>query len=320
MEEILALPMPYEGQRHNELMSRGGRLKRWLKEQPEFLSQCLLELAETWNFGSDKYEQREISQIIERITGQEQAGGLISRKVLTGSKPDLQLLRATIQKNQIRAVDFYEASPRKFGAAYTRFVHPESEWKDDDAATEVLTALYPDGGMICAGIGKYSYNIFELSKVLDRARNFEYLVPNRMLPELVDTEVLRSAANVGPLEYLVVECDFKEDNLLYRDLLRAVQADLGITPLDAGLSVICELINYQDIPLVVIVFSGGKSFHGWFRIADLPFYRVKEFMKRAVLLGSDPAMERRNQFFRMPGGLRCDGSRQCVLYFDASKV
>ena len=67
---------------------------------------------------------------------------------------------------------------------------------------------------------------------------------------------------------------------------------------------------------VMAVHSGGKSLHGWFFVQDMPETKMKKFFAYAVSLGADPQLWVRCQFVRLPDGLRENGKRQAVMYFN----
>jgi hypothetical protein len=69
-------------------------------------------------------------------------------------------------------------------------------------------------------------------------------------------------------------------------------------------------------PLTLALRSGGKSVHGWFYCQGLPEDRLRRFMDYAVSIGADPATWTKSQFVRMPDGLRDNGNRQLVLFFN----
>jgi hypothetical protein len=65
----------------------------------------------------------------------------------------------------------------------------------------------------------------------------------------------------------------------------------------------------------MVVDSGGKSLHGWFRAH--PEESVNQrFIAYASGLGADPAAKNRCQLYRMPLGKRSTGQLQCVYYFN----
>jgi hypothetical protein len=67
--------------------------------------------------------------------------------------------------------------------------------------------------------------------------------------------------------------------------------------------------------LRMVVFSGSKSLHGWYRAQDEQSDR--QFMEHAVRLGADPKTWLRSQFVRLPNGRREDATVQKVEFFDA---
>jgi hypothetical protein len=67
------------------------------------------------------------------------------------------------------------------------------------------------------------------------------------------------------------------------------------------------------------VSSGGKSFHGWFKVAGATENQLREFSRTAMRLGACPSTHNNpSQFVRIPDGLRDNGARQLVWYFRRS--
>jgi hypothetical protein len=67
--------------------------------------------------------------------------------------------------------------------------------------------------------------------------------------------------------------------------------------------------------LRMVVFSGSKSLHGWYKAQNEADDR--KFMEEAVRMGADPKTWLKSQFVRMPNGQREDGTIQRVEFFDA---
>jgi len=69
--------------------------------------------------------------------------------------------------------------------------------------------------------------------------------------------------------------------------------------------------------MVLVVFSGGKLFHGWYHVANASEKDVASFFEYAVSIGADPATKTINQYVRMPGARRLgNGVFQTVYYFN----
>jgi hypothetical protein len=73
-------------------------------------------------------------------------------------------------------------------------------------------------------------------------------------------------------------------------------------------------------PLAMVVHSGGKSLHGWFFCQGETEENLRRFMRYTVSIGADRATWTRSQFVRLPGGLRENGARQNVFYFDPAII
>ena len=108
-------------------------------------------------------------------------------------------------------------------------------------------------------------------------------------------ESAHTLENTGPRQYLITEFD-------------------SGTP-DEQTAIIWHLRGFA--PLTMIVSSGGKSLHAWWRCEGEDESRVRRFMRYAVSLGADPATWTRSQFVRLPQGWRADKERrQAVYYFN----
>lgn len=72
----------------------------------------------------------------------------------------------------------------------------------------------------------------------------------------------------------------------------------------------------QSAPLALLVYSGGKSLHGWYNVRGWNEYKISDFFGKAVQIGADPKMWSRCQFSRLPAGRNSKtGKTQMVLLF-----
>jgi len=69
-----------------------------------------------------------------------------------------------------------------------------------------------------------------------------------------------------------------------------------------------------------VTHSGGKSLHGWYLALGKSRAELRRFMNYAVSLGADRATWTRSQFVRVADGLRENGQRQRVFYFNPGKA
>jgi hypothetical protein len=69
-------------------------------------------------------------------------------------------------------------------------------------------------------------------------------------------------------------------------------------------------------PLALVVHTGGKSLHGWYICQGQQEDHLLRFMRHAVELGADHAHWLKSQFVRVPDGLRENGKRQRVIFFN----
>jgi hypothetical protein len=163
-----------------------------------------------------------------------------------------------------------------------------------------LQHLLGNDPLICVGTGVHKFETDLLSTFLEwRLASYEFVVPNAMSAPMgkrkSDGEMsAHTLDNTGPRQNIVVEFDD------------------GAT-LDEQAARHIWLSELRDLRMVV--FSGSKSLHGWYRARDEQSDR--QFMEQAVRLGADPKTWLRSQFVRLPNGRREDGTTQQVYFFDA---
>jgi len=141
------------------------------------------------------------------------------------------------------------------------------------------------------------------------------IVPSRMTSRTGERqdgkESVRCLGNTGPRDYLVIECDFDpvKDAPLFARL-----EESGRTLADLCTAVAGKLCEYA--PLALACHSGSKSLHSWFKAEGIAEAKLRSFMEYAVSLGADKATWTRCQLVRLPAGIRDNGNRQTVHYFD----
>ena len=170
---------------------------------------------------------------------------------------------------------------------------------DDESHTEeIIDALFPGDPLLCCGQSNARFYTRPRSEWRGRLAHLQLLVPSPMNSVWGTTQAGKKSqhtlSNTGPRRFLVVE----QDN--------------GSADEQAG--VLLHLAS--KAPLALAVHSGSKSIHGWFYCQGQPEERLRSFMRHAVEIGADPATWTRSQFVRMPGGLRDNGKRQHILFFN----
>lgn len=182
------------------------------------------------------------------------------------------------------------------------------EGKSVDAEA-VIDHLFPGNSLLCCGRSQSRFDTRTREKWRGKLSEMQFIVPSAMSalkgrkkntkrgqnPMSAHTE-----DNTGPRQRIVIEFDKDEHG--------------RIIPVSEQCSVLWHLNAY--LPLIMVVHSGGKSCQGWFECRDETEEALMKFMRYAVSLGADPAGWKKSQFFRMPGGLRDNGERQAVHYFE----
>ena len=202
-------------------------------------------------------------------------------------------------------VDWPEADPaliyQVLGETPTRF---DADVDTGLQAAEVLPHLFRAGELVCASRTSDHALIRPLEESLTDAAFMQFIVVNPMRGRTAlnfqRKPSPRCQNNVAGRRHLVAEFDD-------RNLAKARQAQL-ITRL-AGLA-----------PLVMVVDSGGKSLHAWFRVDHLGVQDHVRLFYTACLLGADATRWDICGWLRMPGGLRVVGGvpsvRQRILHFN----
>jgi hypothetical protein len=164
-----------------------------------------------------------------------------------------------------------------------------------------LAQLLAPGALVCWGRGVHQFGVTELEDASDEfLASTEFIVPSSMsAPEgrrKSDGELsAHTLDNTGPRQNIVVE--FDDGSTADEQAARHIW-----------------LSEFRELRLVV--FSGSKSLHGWYRATNEADDR--KFMEQAVRLGGDPKTWLKSQFVRMPNGRRQCGTIQRVEFFDAA--
>ena len=164
---------------------------------------------------------------------------------------------------------------------------------------EVIDQLFPVGSLICAALHTGSAITQPREAWRGKEAALQFIVANPMTSEKginqdggVSSRCLDNATKSR--RYLVVEFD------------------RGLIPHQAA---ILSSLATQQVPLVLVVWSGGKSLHGWFDVRPLTEYQKNRFFRHAVFLGADSSLWDPCKLVRMPGGRRDTGHTQHIFHF-----
>lgn len=179
-----------------------------------------------------------------------------------------------------------------------------------DSPSEVMTHLFASDELVCiAKELKFAKTLpvrvwLEFDQEL---KNYQFLVPHPMTSKKGETKdgrmSSRTVSNTGKRRRIV--CDF--------DLPKAEMQP----------SLIVHLCEYCGQDPELILTSGGKSLHAWWRIDDWPDEDIKTFEDEAARIGADPALlgeARKCQLVRLPAGTRENGNSQSILFWNPSPI
>lgn len=209
--------------------------------------------------------------------------------------------------------DLWEASPRRF------------EIQTESNTAEMLQLLFPDPAtLLCLGWQKDAFRTRPRERWATWPVPLQFIVPSPMTaPEGLTKDGRMSpktTSNTGPRRYLICEFDFCPATRAEDAALADIGAQHGLhTPRDLAACIIRHLASLG--PLVLVIWSGGKSLHAWFPVTGVPEEDQREFFKYAVRLGADPATWTRSQFVRVPYGTRRpNGALQTPVYFNPTML
>lgn len=192
-----------------------------------------------------------------------------------------------LAETKITLADLFDMSPTRMEGD-----EPGAEWFVDE--------LFPGNPLLCCGYSSMVFDTRPREEFRGTLGEQALIVPSPMSAPVgirkSDGQLsAHTLDNTGPRRFLVTEFD------------------AGTA--DEQAAIIHHLSGFA--PLVMIVASGGKSLHAWWRCWDVPEDAVRRFFTYAVTLGTDSATWTRSQFVRMPMGWRTDKARrQEVYYFD----
>lgn len=187
--------------------------------------------------------------------------------------------------------DLWEASPVRCVA-------------DEIPADWIIDQLFPGNPLLCVGLDMATFTTAPREDFRGKLGKQSLIVPSPMsaLTGKRKSDGQRSGHtldNTGPRSFLVTEFD------------------TGTADDQAAL--LWHLSGFA--PLVMVLWSGSKSYHGWFNCHGATDEAIARFFRYAVSIGADPATWTRSQFVRLPQGWRADkGKPQSVYYFDNSKL
>lgn len=155
-------------------------------------------------------------------------------------------------------------------------------------ASQVLPKLFGPGELVCCGPDSMTAIVRPLEECLADAHLQQFIVVNPMRGR--DSRNLAGQPSV--------RC---QNNVLRRRHVVAEFDDASLTKLQQA-QLVTRLATF--VPLVLVVDSGGKSLHAWFRVEQLAIRDQAYFFAVACLLGADETRWDTSGWLRMPGGLR----------------
>ena len=202
----------------------------------------------------------------------------------------------------------------------------KSPFRLNDGALDAegyLDLLFPGNPLLCCAWFWTDSKTRPREAWRGEAGELQFIVPSPMCALTGRTKDGKESAhtleNTGPRRYAVVELDLVAgDGRPETAMLERLRARSGLAVTDVCAAVLWHLAQFA--PLCLVVWSGGKSLHGWFRCLGDDEKDIAEFLDLGIALGGCSSTKCRSQFVRLPEGTRRlkDGTtaRQSVCYFN----
>ena len=166
--------------------------------------------------------------------------------------------------------------------------------------TDVLDQLYTDDELLCLARDVRSASTMPRQNWRGMEAAMQFIVANPMTAPIGRT--LDGKRSPRCLEIATRARRFQ-----------VVEFDRG-TP-HAQAAILSSLHTPETVPLIMALWSGGKSMHGWFDVRALSEAAKQDFFAWAVTLGADASLWDPCKLVRMPGGRRCNAKPQPILHF-----
>jgi hypothetical protein len=231
-----------------------------------------------------------VSELQEAITGAHRVSENGSRASHPPTRwPAQNQKRIEAIREEGALVDLWETSPVQL--------------QDDVVCAEaIIDILFPGNPLLCVGKHNWDFQTLHREEWRGKLPELQFIVPSPMSARYGYTKERkrsqRTLDNTGPRRFLVVEFDTGS--------------------LDEHAARLLHLA--ESAPLALVVYSGGKSLHGWFYCQGHSEEKILKFMSYAIALGADPVTWNRVQAVRLPDGRRNNGNRQGIVFFNPGVI
>jgi hypothetical protein len=177
--------------------------------------------------------------------------------------------------------DLWERSPLRFD-------------DEGDHCEQTIDVLFPGNPLLCVGKSAAAFATRRWDVWRGHLADYQLIVPNPMLSVFGLTQEGKKSehakTSVGRRCYLVTEFDIApyarhgKTPTVWKPIIES-WAKLQVSVADACAVAILELA--ESMPLVLVVASGGKSLHAWWRVFEKKEAESRTFMRKAVRNGAD---------------------------------
>jgi hypothetical protein len=310
------------------LQERIALLPRWIQER---ITSCPVEGqgVHYWLFKTalplhNYFTEEEIFEILSEHISCDRSESEISNAVVNSGKRVRGEVTSSALQRPWPAVDYATIQEIVSGCEVRlkdlQAISPFELQTKEPKTEQIVDTLFPGNPLLCLGRSANYFLTRRRESFRGRESAFQFIVPNPMIKATGltqdDRKSERCLDNTGPRRFLVAEFDISENDEQWAPYVQEWHAK-GISVLDANVALLLELARRgrPRLPLVLAVYSGGKSIHSWYWCEGSTDEQLRPFMVRAVRLGADRATWTRCQLVRMPDGTRDNGRRQHVHFF-----
>lgn len=265
------------GERNVWLMQVAARAKH--VASPDRVKTFLYQIAaqQGWN---DRDFSHEIERAIARAYGMAQSGG--QRSVVAAPTPNSPL---PTPNSRLSWPPFDPAAWVVYSQHEILF---ELTAKPFNPAA-ILDALYQEDDLLCLATDIRSAATMPRHNWRGKEPAMQFIVANPMTATIGRTQEGKLSARcldiaTASRTYIVIEFDRG-------------------TPWEQA-AILSSLHTEDRVPLIMVVWSGGKSMHGWFDVRRLSEDEKQDFFGWACTLGADASLWDPCKLVRMPGGRR----------------
>ncbi len=168
---------------------------------------------------------------------------------------------------------------------------------------DVLPRLFTPEEWVCVAATRYRSYTQKMDGFLSTAHQLQFIVPNPMAKKTGITKEGKASARA-------------KDNACTEQKRRILVVEFDTHDALEDQAAVLSSLSTPRAPLCLVVYSGGKSLHGWYNVSKLTTAEKLDLFQFAVYLRADYSLWNTAGLVRMPGGTRDTGKKQYICFFN----